>query len=144
MSGPSTVSQFGRLQTGRNPRASRSPTVRCLHARQAGVGVGSTPLPVAGVDIAPDDLFFELARSLAGRSRAYAGVPTGAARLPATNSTWAAGRPVPQRVRPRATNAVEEQSAVARISLHRSRRDRATAAAAMMQPTTARFLTGAA
>lgn len=136
--------QFGRLQTGRNPRASRNPAVRCLRAPKARIGVGLVPFPGAGADIARRNHFVELARSLAGRSRAYAGVSTGAARLPATHSNRAAGRPVPLRVRPRATNAVEEQSSAARFSLHRSRCDRATDAAAMMQPSTGHFLTSGA
>lgn len=106
-----TPSQFGRLQTGRNPRASRNPTVRCLCARQARIGAGLVPLPEAGADI---PLFLAFARPLAGRSRVYPRVQTGAAWSPATNSNRAAGRPVPPRVRPRATNAVEEQSSAAR------------------------------
>ena len=116
------VSQFRRSQTGGCPRPVTSlttwmPTVRSLLASQARIGVGLNSLPGAGADIAHADPFVEPVRALAGRSRAYPGVPTGAARLPATLSNRAPGLPVPLRVRPRATNAGEEQSSAARCPL---------------------------
>ena len=114
--------QFRRSQTGGYPQPSSSLTtwrltVRSLLAPKARIGAGLFPFPGTGADIAQADQFVEHARSLAGRSRAYAGVPTGAARLPAAYSNRAAGRPVPQRAPTRATNAGEEQSPAARIFL---------------------------
>lgn len=117
-----TLSKFLRLQTGGNPQPTPSLTswmltVQCLRAPKARIGVDLFPFPGIGADIAQADPFVEHARPLAGRSRAYAGVPTGAARLPAAYSNRAAGRPVPQRAPTRATNAGEEQTPAARIFL---------------------------
>lgn len=141
--------QFRRSQTGGCPRPETSlttwmSTVRSLLASQARIGAGLPPFPGIGADIAHGVQFVEPARPLAGRSRAYPGVPTGAARLPAAISHRAAGRPGLQRVRSRAPEAGYEQSSAARALSPGVR-----AIAASWQPTrlhrsTAAFLAGAA
>ena len=141
---PLALSQFGRLQTGRNPRALTTPTVRSLCASQARIGVGPLPLPGADADIPHASGFVQFAQSLAGRLCVHQGVPAGAARLPATNSDRVPGHPVPQRVRPRATNAVGEQTTAARAFARRSWRTLLTGRASKMQPTRILFSAGVA
>lgn len=140
---------FRRLQTGGNPQPSSSLTtwrltVRSLLAPKARIGVGLSSLPGADADIAQADQFVEPARSLAGRSCAYPGVQAGDARLSAIHSNRAAGRPVPPRVRPRATNADEEQSSVARTLFPLPRPSNANLAELRLHRSTARTCAGAA
>ncbi len=137
--------KFGRSQTGRYPRALTTPTVRSLRAPKS-IGAG-LPLLLAGTDSALVDPF---AQPLAGRLSARCmllGAPGAAGTRHVKQSAYshgAAGRPGLLRALPRAPKAGEEQTSATRALSLRSRRDRPTDLAGMMQPTSARFRAGEA
>ncbi len=94
--------RFDRSQAGRGTRASRTAHARSLRSRVIGAGL---PLS-SGAD---HFQFPTFARALADRAGDHLGT-AGAARTSATLSPGAMGRPVPQRVRPRATKTGAEQA----------------------------------
>jgi hypothetical protein len=136
------LSQFGRSQTGRSPHQCHGRTSSLL-ASQAMIGVGF-PLPFAGADYARGNSFaLPLAGRLCARCLMF-GAPGAAGtrhvNQSAAYSDRAAGRPGLQRVPARALEAGVEQTLAATRALSlRSRRDRVTDPAVMMQPTSARF-----
>lgn len=89
------LSRFDRSQAGRRALPSRLARARSLRSQAIGAGL---PLS-SGAD---HSKFPTFARALADRAGDHLGT-AGAARTSATLSPWAMGRPVPLRVRPRAT-----------------------------------------
>lgn len=99
----SDLSPFDRSQAGR--RALPSRLARASSLRSQVIGAGS-PLLHTGVD---HSQFPTFARALADRAGDHLGT-AGDARMSATPSPRAMGRPAPQRVRPRATKTGAEQA----------------------------------
>ncbi|WP_288338557.1 hypothetical protein [uncultured Sphingomonas sp.] len=131
------LSPFDRSQAGRRALPSRLARASSLRSRVIGAGL---PLS-SGAD---HFQFPTFARALADRAGDHLGT-AGAARTSATLSPWAMGRPVPLRVRPRATKTGEEQTPAVHLfgSIVPCTRHH-TPASAMMQPSATLFPTGVA